>query len=347
MIIRKRTLDRMERCYAASSLTVDDRLFVVLAAEAEGGPCYAYTGEDFTEKEVIWESAGGTMSLLQIPGSNGEFLAVQGFYPGFRSEGAKLVWGRRDDRSGWIVRDLAPLPFLHRFDMFCVEDEIFILAATLCGSKKDREDWSDPGKVYIGKLPASPEEGVEFVPVLENLYRNHGYCRGLLEGQDAGFITCDSGVFSLTPPAKKGGEWAVNHLLDRAIGDIALCDLDGDGVDELVTIEPFHGDQFVVNKKSDGEYRIACRYSEGVEFAHAVTACLLRGKPAVVCGARRGKAALFALRAGASEGGCAELSVIEEGVGPSNVVVINQPDRDVIVSANHLRNEAALYFVTD
>lgn len=346
MKIRKKVLDTMERCYAAGILEVAGRLYAVLASEAKDGPCYAYTGEDFSQKEVIWENAGGTMSLLQIPGTDGEFIAVQRFFPGFKSEEAKLVWGKRDEREGWVVKDLTPLPFVHRFDMFRVEDDVFIMAATLCGSKKEREDWSDPGKVYIGKLPATPEEGVSFVPIMEKLYKNHGYCRGNYEGREAGFITCESGIYAIQAPLKKNGEWRVQAIMKGAVGDVALCDLDGDGVDELATIEPFHGDAFLVRKKTGDEYKEVCRCEEGVQFAHAVVGCALRGKPSVVCGARRGNSDLFILQKGGGDAWC-DVTLVERGVGPSNVAVVNLPDADVIISANHSRNEAALYFVTD
>lgn len=347
MKIHKQVLDTMERCYAASSLEIDGRLYAVLASEAVDGPCYAYTGENFGEKEVIWENAGGTMSLLQIPGTNGEFLAVQRFFPGFKSEEAKLVRGRRDALSGWIVKDLAPLPFIHRFDMFQAEDEIYILAATLCGGKKDREDWSDPGKVYVGKLPATVEEGINFTPILENLYKNHGYSRGNYEGSEAGFITHEGGVCVVRPPREKGGKWLTHHIMDGAVGDVALCDLDSDGADELVTIEPFHGDSFLVRKKIGNEYREIYKYSKNTRFAHAVVGCTLRGKPVVVCGARRGDGDLFILRRGVSGKEWCDVAVVEKGVGPSNVAVVNQDGRDIIISANHSLNEAALYFITD
>jgi len=36
--------------------------------------------------------------------------------------------------------------------------------------------------------------------------------------------------------------------------------------------------------------------------------------------------------------------VIEEGVGPSNVYVLHEPGRDVLVAANREKAEAALYF---
>lgn len=347
MKIRKQVLDAMERCYAAGSLEVDGRLYAVLASEAIDGPCYAYTGDDFNEKEVIWENAGGTMSLLQIPGTNGEFIAVQRFFPGFKSEDAKLVWGKRDALGGWIVKDLAPLPFIHRFDLFSVGDDVYILAATLCGSKKEREDWSDPGKVYAGRLPSAPEAGVDFVPILENLYKNHGYCRGNYHSREAGFVTCEGGVYVIQPPLEKGGKWETRLLLDCPVSDAALCDLDGDGADELVTIEPFHGDHFLVRKKIGEHYETVYSHNKGVLFAHAVAGCTLRGKPSVVCGMRRGDGDIFILRrGGAGEEWCCTV-VVEHGAGTSNVAVVNQPDRDIIISANHSRNEAALYFITD
>ena len=42
-----------------------------------------------------------------------------------------------------------------------------------------------------------------------------------------------------------------------------------------------------------------------------------------------------------------ETVVIESGVGPSNVAVLNEDDRDIIISANRELGQAALYIVTD
>ena len=38
--------------------------------------------------------------------------------------------------------------------------------------------------------------------------------------------------------------------------------------------------------------------------------------------------------------------LIEEGVGPSNVHVVHEASRDIIVAANREKAEAALYFVS-
>ncbi len=73
----------------------------------------------------------------------------------------------------------------------------------------------------------------------------------------------------------------------------------------------------------------------------------LRGKPAVIGGRRRGSQHLFYLSATSADPLVLEAVTIENGVGPSNVAVLRQADRDVLVSANREKGEAALYFIRD
>jgi len=344
MRFEKIKLDDMERCYAASVIHRQGKPYAVFASESIDGPCYAYTGENFREKEVIWEKAGGTMSIVQIPGRDGEFIAVQRFFPGFQSAAAKLVWGKRNS-SGWDVKDLVNLPYVHRFDLFTVEDEIYLFAAILCGSKKDREDWSDPGRIIVGKLPAAVDGGIEFREISGGQTKNHGYCRSRWQGGEAAFWSSDSGLYAAAAPLKKDGEWRITKLIDRPISDVALCDLDGCGDDEIITIEPFHGNQFVVNKKTAKGYEIVWKYPREIDFAHTVVGCGLLGKPAVVGGIRRKNCELFVLLYDKEKGFFTEL--VEEGAGTSNAAVANINGNDMIFAANHTKNEAAVYIVKD
>jgi len=73
----------------------------------------------------------------------------------------------------------------------------------------------------------------------------------------------------------------------------------------------------------------------------------LRGKPSVVCGARRGCGELFILQREDLGSAPFHATLIDSGAGPANAAVVNQRDRDIIISANHSAGEAALYFVTD
>ena len=344
MRFEKIKLDDMERCYAAGALRFQGKLYAVFAGEAIDGPCYAYTGKRFDEKEVIWEKAGGAMSLVQIPGRDGEFIAVQRFFPGFNSSGAKLVWGKRNS-SGWEIRDLAALPHVHRFDLFLVENEIYIFAATLCDREKECEDWNDSGKIFTGKLPACADDGIEFTEIFSGQTKNHGYCRGRRRGREAAFWTSDAGVFAAVPPEDKNGEWRISRLINRPVSDIALCDLDGCGEYEIVSIEPFHGNLFLINKKTSYGWEVIWRYPHEIDFAHTVVGCSLLGKPAVIGGVRRKNCELFIVRHEQGRGFFTEL--VEEGVGTSNAAVINADGNDIIIAANHTKNEAAVYIVRE
>ena len=70
MKFNKHKLTDLFRCYATSSTVVDGERKILLATEGEGA-CYSYSGEDF-KQNTVWDGPGGTMSMISIPGKNGE-----------------------------------------------------------------------------------------------------------------------------------------------------------------------------------------------------------------------------------------------------------------------------------
>lgn len=343
MKIRRMILDEIERCYSTGAIYVDGQLKLIFASEAIDGPCYSYSGENFEKKEVVWDKGGGTMSIIPIPGTNGEFLASQGFFPGFNAKESKIVHGKYVDGK-WEIKDFMYLPYVHRFDILQAGGQNYFVGATLCTSKKDRNDWSDPGKIFVGKLPKDLSEAVELEIIQEGLTRNHGYYRGNWKGLESGFITADEGVFVVTPPQKEGDNWTVENIIKRPISDIALCDIDRDGLEELATIEPFHGTEYRINKEIDGEYQVVYEYPNETEFVHVVWGGKIRGKRTFIGGARRKNAELFMVQ---FVDGKYETIIIDEGRGPANIYVINEEDRDIIMAANNTLHEACLYIVED
>lgn len=346
MNITKKHLDDMERCYCTGHITIDGELYAMFASEQIGGVCYAYTGSDLSKREVVWEKAGGTMSIIEIPGSNGQFLGIQNFFPGFLAEHAKIVWGKRDAEEEWSVRDFLNIPYIHRFDILSSGNVNYFVAATLCGSKQNREDWSDPGKVYFGVLPDTPEQKMMITPLLGGMVKNHGYCRSSFNGRPCGIFTCESGIYAVLPPETPSDRWTTHHILDVAVSDAAVYDLDGDGEDEIVTIEPFHGNCVRIYHKSDDKYRVVYTYPGDYKFAHAIWAGQLRNKPTVILGTRRMDAELAFIQYCPQSNSYIEV-VIEKGGGPSNISVISQQNHDIILCANNSINEAVAYFVSD
>jgi hypothetical protein len=134
--------------------------------------------------------------------------------------------------------------------------------------------------------------------------------------------------------------------MDWPISDIAAIDIDGDGELEFATIEPFHGSHFRVYKKVGGAFEMIYEHPEVSDFYHVVVGATLAGRPVFIGGCRRGKQQLFYVHAKSTSPLALAAVLMDEGVGPSNVHVMHEPGRDIIVSANREKAEAALYFIT-
>lgn len=343
MKIEKKILTKLHRCYAVSSTVIHGETKILFATEGKG-PAYLYDGPDFAQT-TIWDGPGGTMSMVPVPGMQGDFLAVQNFFPTFDSAEATIVWAHPLVNGQWEIKTILRLPYVHRFDIVTGADGMhYFIGCTLCTSKADKEDWSDPGKIYVGELPQLLHTPMELHVLKDGLLKNHGYSRVNWNGKMASMVTCENGVFAVTPPTEKGGEWSLEQIDDIPTSDIAVGDIDGDGEQELITIEPFHGSSFVIRHRDGNGWKQVYKYPEPMEFGHVVWAGTLRGIPTIIGGQRRNTKDLFYIQ---YQDGQYVKTTIEEGGGPSNVAVVNGKERDIIIVANREIGEAVLYIVTD
>ncbi len=342
MKITKKHLDILKRCYSASSVTVNNELNILLASEAskdEPQACYAYSGKNFQKREVVWQYGGGCMAMVQIPNKDGEFLAIKDFYLSVTPSLSRLVWMKHDKTEGWQEKTILHLPFLHRFEIVTVENKLYVVAATIADTKEHKEDWSVGGSIYIGELHDDPTT-LKLSLFKNNLFRNHGFNRQVQNGVEHVYFGSDEGLFRLTPTEN----FKYEQLLNKPIGEMAFMDLNGDGVDELITIEPFHGDVINIYEFKNNQYEVVYTYPHKINFAHALVATTLRNVPTFVCGVRRENADLFYIQ---YVDGKYQEFIIEKMCGPANICVVNEKDRDLIISANHSANEAAVYIVED
>lgn len=338
MKITKQILCELPSCYAVSRLEMGKDTSILVASD-DRGPGYCFdvaTGS----RQTMWEKPGGVMSM--VPWQDG-FLAIQRFYPGFNARDAEIAAYTRTG-GRWLGRTLLKLPYVHRCDILERAGVRYLVACTLCTAKKDEQDWSSPGRIYAVELPENLVLPLKLEEIAGGMTRNHGYCHLRGDVYDYALTACDQGVFELTPPERRGGPWSLRRVLDRPVSDIALVDIDSDGLPEMAAIEPFHGSDFRVYHWSGETWQPFYRYPEALPFGHVVRGGLLRGQPVFLGGGRAGKQTLFMLR---WQNGAVVDETIDTGSSPANVIIINGPEEDLVVVACREAGRAIIYHVRD
>ena len=256
---------------------------------------HIFTGKNFENESVIWEGGGGTMSISAIPEKEGCFLASKGFVSMVDAKDSHIIIARYKEGK-FNCEKIVDLPYLHRFDTLRGADGTnYLLAATIADYKENKEDWTHPGKLFISELPKNWNEKfkLELTVLKDGLTINHGFFKHTNNGNEVGYIGSKEGVYAVTPPEKKGGEWKIEKLINIEASDIAVIDIDSDGELEIAVISPFHGDTFEIYKRIKGEYKKVYQYQTYQNFYHVAEAGMLRGKPAFLGGARRNSMQLF------------------------------------------------------
>lgn len=349
MRVEKKVIGHLNKCYCVAPLLYRGESHFLVAAEKDD-PCLLFD-QDGVFRETVWERPGGVMSIVQVPGSDGQFLSTRKFYSPNDSKEARIEIVTPQGGGRWEARTLAELPFVHRFDILRRNGRSYLLACALKSGYEGRDDWSQPGRVFAAELPGdlSGYGDGNYLPLevlKDRMLKNHGYTRFVDGGVETGLVSCDNGIYQFIPPAQAGGGWEIRTILEEAASDAVLTDLDGDGEPELALIAPFHGDRFRIYKKREGAYRKVYEHEAPMEFLHAIYGGDFCGKPAVIVGHREGKRELAAFTYDSARQAY-EKRTLDIGPGFANIMRFQSRGKDVLVSANREANEIAIYYVED
>lgn len=437
---------------SARTLTTMPNPYVVKVVDLPAGPTVVCSSEGYGpviaidpatwNVRTIADGPGGCLDVTPVPGHNAVYM-IGGSFVGYdfhRSGVYRLDIpdpGSPDPGSpevpGVPIR-LFDLPFAHRLQSFQNEDGVHLVAATIAQSKRDRDDWSRPGAVYVADLEDGlvvPERGAEpptpearagipgvipfpLRPILGELHKNHGLttvrngaaagsseaagnsdaagssnaagsnnaaadaagssnaavgaAAGAAVGSNAAgssaaagrlYISGTEGTFCASFPATSASLWEFERVFDHEISELFFIDLDGDGIDELVTIEPFHGDRLAVYRLNEGRHLPADALSGGavpevalprgtrssgppsvgsrettysappaltlwlekeIAFGHGLWTGMIGGVPSILVGNRSGHKNLEMIRV--SEGRLVT-ETIAEGTGTAQVAVVS------------------------
>ena len=293
-----------------------------------------------------WRSAhpflpvrAGCMSLLPDPERSGEMYAVMGCFVGYKFQGGGIYWTRAaEDGESTAVRVL-DLPFAHRIGIARRGAARYLFAANLADDKKDAADWSRAGGVYAARLDGNADTPLELRPVLTGLHRNHGFLLTTLEGSPALLVGAAEGLIAIDL-ASTNREWQSRTVLARETSEMAVFDVDGDGRDELITIEPFHGNTLRAYRHEGKAW--APFWEAELEYGHCVLAGMFDGRRTVIVSSRSGSRSLLFFRFG-DDAARPERVVVDEGAGAANMLVLGHAGRDRLFAANQAAGEIAMY----
>jgi len=332
--MKKKTILKIESVYTANAFTIDGTTYV--GAGSETTPAVYVHDIAAGRSSLVDGCPGGVMSFVPTPGHPNLFYSVMGLFPPFVGQEAGIFM-HRSVKNGWKTTKAMALPFAHRCDILEKDGRNWLFAASCSKFKAEPADWKQSGELYV--IPLDKDTGLPGTPqlVYDRIWRHHGMLKARIQGDDTLLFSGTEGIFYM---ARENETWTVRQLFDHEVSEFGLIDLDGDGKDELVTIEPFHGNTLNVYKKTDEVWEKL--YTDELWFGHGLSCGMFQGEPVIVVGNRRGPLTLNLYRRHAD--GRFVHEILEDAAGPTQTQVFTADGIDYILSANQRKNEVALYY---
>lgn len=330
--MQKKTILNIETVYTANEFAACGKTFV--AGGSETTPAVYLHDLAAGTSELVADCPGGVMSFVPVPGIKDQYYSVQGLFPGFIGFEAGIYRHAKID-GAWKTEKVIDLPFAHRCDVIEKDGVCYLFAASCSKYKADPADWSKQGEVLVARVD---ENGLAEEPkVIFTLGRNHGMLKAKVNGEDMIFVSGEQGIFYFD---MNDGCKPV-QIFDKEVSEFGLLDMDGDGVEELVAIEPFHGHMLNLYKRNGNAWEL--KFTDELSFGHGLSCGIFNGEPIFVVGNRRGPLTLVKYSPKNVAEGIVEKEILEEECGPTQTQVFNFDGTDYILSANQLKKEVTLY----
>ena len=332
----KKIVLEIESVYTANAFSVGSDYYIGAGSETKP-EVYLYDINTGNTSQVSG-SPGGLMSFIPVPGKPDLFISIMGLFPPFIGGEAGLFMHRRLN-GDWQTWRALHLPFAHRCEILNRAGKNYLFAATVSTFKENPQDWSNPGELHLIEPDDTPEATWGSRVIDSGITKNHGMVRARIKGKETICISGKEGIFYLEQNPKK--DWVLSPMFKGEVSEMTFIDLDGDGQDELVTIEPFHGETLNIYKNTGKKWEL--RISDSLSFGHGLSSGYIQQKPVIVVGNRSGSLALESFTVRDLLKGKYERLVIEKDAGPTQTQVFSVGDVDYILSANQRKNEVALY----
>lgn len=346
MRFSRHTLARLNMPYPLGTISLGGQQCVAASTEDHGPVLLARP--PFREAIQMVDGPGGCMALAEDGRRPGELFAVMGCFLGYKFQTGAVYHIRPDGQDApgaWTAERILDLPFAHRIAFVERGGGRWLLAASLAADKRDPADWSQPGSLSASRVPMRAGEKWQLSPILPGIHRHHGMLVAPFMGKPSILVSGTEGLFA-ADLARDGADWGFERVLQNEVSEIAVCDLDGDGVDELITIEPFHGSTMRVYRRDGESWRTA--WEGALEFGHCLWAGSFGGAPSILASSRAGSRDLLLFRWDPRRRAAGRLAdpervVVDAGVGAANMLVLRDGSADLIFSTNQAAGEIVCY----
>ena len=337
MRIEKQKIVDLPMVYVTAELFLGGKRYLAAVSEAKNEKAYIIDPETGVCGE-LWQGDTGVMNVIQIPGKE-QLLAIVRFYPVFQSREAAVCLlepASEDYMMPWNIRKVISLPFCHRIGIVENQNGVFVLGGQLCRDKDFQEDWSKPGALWMARVPDNPKEEWKLTKLFDGLTKNHGL---FIENKSQVYICAENGVLHFDMSHYQEGDAAIPRILTTTpTSDIWIAEIAGQKYAGV--IEPFHGNTASVYRISEQGYERQSSFP--IDFGHVVWLGELFGKASLIVGSRGGvkELEIIDLESGTR-------TVLEAGVGPTQISVYQDGEQVKILSANHGSGEVTLYTLSE
>lgn len=335
--MKKKVILNVESVYTANAFQVGTEFYI--AAGSETKPEVYLSNLASGSSSLVTGCPGGVMSFIPVPGNPDLFFSIMGLFPPFIGAEAGVFMHHRSGEK-WETKKAMDLPFAHRCEILNRNGKNYLFAASVSKYKENPLDWSKSGEMHLIRLEDTFQVPLKSEIIDDSLIRNHGMLRTKIEGIETICVSGKEGIFYFEE--QDDDKWVKKQIFDKEVSEFCFIDLDGDGQEELVTIEPFHGEALNVYKRVGKQWEL--KFTDSLSFGHGLSCGFMNGEPIIMVGNRRGSFTLDQFKVIDFANGKFSREVVEEDAGPTQTQVFSAGNTDYILSANQKKNEVALYY---